>query len=106
MITIGLPKILSIWSELLLAYEGINKFGKNTAEIYAYRLYDTELNDDLEDLEHKDIIAGRNLMEILTLFEDTYPCTITINEGIKIRDLEICGFDHRLHIKVIKDEEV
>ena len=105
-------------ADLVEAFHGVNGYGGNVAEIYAYRLlsYSPTLglatNADCEKLQESEVLrkalieanieAGTNLLFLLEQLNKRYSCKIYVNENVFGQWLAKEGFPYRVHVKVIK----
>ena len=109
MIHAPLKGLLHVWGELVLALHGVNGFGGNVAEIYAYPL---EASDPtFAEKTRRWLAADRSgampinyqpiesLRQLLLLFRDTYECDIAI-DGYPIGDGYMPPTNHRWHIAI------
>jgi hypothetical protein len=119
MINVSLLELLKIWGELVECYHGLNDFGGDTVELYAYRfqpysplghseakqLVDSSLKlDTLAEIERRGAVSLFNIVrELCKQFE----CSAEI-DGIPSNDWmwEIQDrkrvFDHRAHVSIIR----
>ena len=105
--SISMKNALHLWSELEAAYFGINKYGGNVAEIYAYRLIPNHpsygANKELD--AELDLERASALHSILTEFNKHRGCLIKINDRTLGNWLITEEFGHRAHISVQPDPE-
>lgn len=102
-------QLIRLWSELEQAYYGDNKYGGDTAEIYAYTVmeYSPTLGQPegtFEDrkTEHYEE-AAETLCEVLALFEKERGCKVRLDGRTRSRWLRECGrFDHRVRVRVLR----
>ena len=110
MINISIQQLITLWVELEDAYNGVNGFGSDTAEIYAYTVQPhspgygyngggedvvaTEISRELE------LNASKSLYEVLMLFKSKRDCIIFIEERKLGKWLLKDHFHHRLYIRV------
>jgi hypothetical protein len=102
---------LDVWSDLEAAYYGKNKFGGDTAEIYAYRLQQRNPTAEAsmtgfvksgffkESVSEQARLAGRNLLALLALFKKTHECRIILSS--RRAELRRDGLWHRCHVKIV-----
>ena len=111
MIHISTSQLLRLWSELDDAYYGKNRFGGDTAEIYAYTLQpaDPSRNPSLapeheyqEAERYAALQAAQTLFHVLCEFEKIRECSVLVNGKIITHSLAHQPFEHRVHIKVQK----
>lgn len=117
---VSMSQALSVWSELEAAYYGKNGYGKNVAEIYAYRLQEfcptaaythnspTSMGAEAQIEAAKK--AGGALHELIRLFQEHHNCRVVVmdcrpDEVGEHPDILLEGFDHRVHVKVLRDEK-
>jgi hypothetical protein len=108
MTNISINQLLSIWTELEHAYHGTNKFGGNTAEIYAnklmpanamYYLSEGPIGEDIKnEMGNR---AALSLYHILIKFQETHECIIKINDRKLGSWLKSEILFHRDHIMII-----
>lgn len=108
LINLPIYQIMTLWGELVEAYHGVNHYGGNVAELYAYRFQPN--NPAARELlsfegfkKEAEIEAADSLHNILTLFKKEYDCIIKIdgkafNSWRKSRQ----RFSYRVHVTVIK----
>lgn len=103
MLNLSPDRLLDLWHELELAYQGENSFGSNAAEVYVYKLC------DYRPMMHNDILTERecgreaatNLYFVLKKFQEKRHCDIKIDGrdfGVWLMDTPIF---HRVHVQVI-----
>lgn len=119
MLTCSLIEACKIWSEFSECLDGRNGFGSTVCEIYSYRLQPyhpsfhgehpagwkiTGLYRDAERETYES--ASRSLVWLLEAFCHEHKCTATMN-GVSIQEWKEATdyFDHRCHIKIIKENE-
>jgi hypothetical protein len=104
MINISIQQLITLWVELEDAYNGVNGFGSETAEIYAYTLqprspgYD-QGSDKVDSIE-LELDASKSLYEVLVLFKSKRDCDIFIEERKLGKWLLEEKFLHRCHIRI------
>lgn len=103
---------LEVFRQLVEAYHGINGFGSDTAEIYAYHLtpYLPEINfESSKEKATRDmgIIAHRRMVELCRQFERVMDCKLRFDvtrddDGIDLDEWTSKGwpFVHRVHVRV------
>lgn len=97
--------LVSIWSELVEAYHGVNSFGGTVAEIYAYRFmrFDPQvLHPRAVDSAMKAMAdeAGESLVAIVRKFSVDWKCRIEM-DGLDVNSWHARGgYGHRCHIEV------
>ena len=113
-----MSQALSVWSELEAAYYGKNGYGKNVAEIYAYRLQEfcptaayTHNSPTSMGVEAQIEAAKKagGLHELSGFFRSTIFARVVVmdcrpDEVGEHPDILLEGFDHRVHVKVLRDE--
>lgn len=89
-----------LWSELEQAYYGENRFGGDTAELYAYRFVCGTLW--LPDGPRADAVleATQNLYGLLVLFAQERECGIWVNGRLLGPWAAKEPFVHRVHVRV------
>lgn len=101
---------LSIWSDLEQCYHGTNKYGGDTAELYAYRFMPNNptTHHSPFNAEHYSN-AAQSLYAILKHFEQIRECSIMVQMHDKFvpldESLKSYSFHHRIHVKVILSEK-
>lgn len=112
MIYNSLDQLLTVWTELILALEGINHFGGDTAEIYAYTLQPDNpvrrlhLEGEMKEKAENEaaLQAANTLFNVLLHFANKYECKFEI-DGRRVGEWLVHEpFIHRYHIKVIPRE--
>lgn len=115
MLNLSMAQALSVWSDLLEAEFGRNRFGGDTAEIYAYRLQPCSPSAEQpvgvlgqEACRDQGLIASRNLYEILSHFRDVREVEVFVgcgrtDDGRPLGDWMLGEvFQHRTQIRVRK----
>lgn len=116
-LNIPLGELLKLWGELIEAYHGVNGYGGDTAELYAYRFrrddpaarldkVDGEKCQLRKDAEHAaEIDARKALYGLLWLFEHTVTnAKVRIDGKMLYQWQQIAEkFDHRVHVKVVRE---
>ena len=104
--------MMKLWGDLVECYHGVNGYGSDTAEIYAYRLqsyspvvHNGGLMTELKAERAADLnaIAANALASLCEEFARQYDCKVEI-DGHEIGNwlsLVTDQFDHRAHVKVI-----
>jgi hypothetical protein len=117
LLNIKTTDLLIVWADLVEAYHGVNGFGSDTCEIYAFRI--GRLNESTclkEDFYKSEIEARDNLFELLDIFKESYDCDFELilsrtNSEANLKGLKKIkevwlgqkhGFSHREAIRVIK----
>lgn len=115
----SLHQILDVWGDLVAAYHGVNGYGSDTAEIYAYRMLPDcprrRLSPPgcggLTDEAHAEAAqaAARNLYGLLATFREHYPdcriypdCTRSGNGRILGKWYTQVHLDHRTHVRILR----
>lgn len=118
LMTVNLLGMLRVWGLLVEAYHGVNGYGSDTAEIYAYHLtrYSSIVHGGayaigkLLEQEKADnaLHAANALCSIIEEFCSEYAdCRVEI-DGISLAEwCALCNnrrhvYDHRCHVRVIK----
>ena len=108
MLTCSFTEAFKIWEDLVLAYNGINRFGGDTAEIYSYRLEQysplAHTHDNKEDQYKVSLEAIYSLIELLIEFKKTHECDIKV-DGIDLKKWNKNlkkNMRHRYHVKIEK----
>ena len=107
---ISIEQAITVWEDLLQAYEGRHRYGSTTAEIYAYKLipnspaYNAQgtLSEGAKEIEEK---AWQSLICLLNLFKEKHKdCAIQV-EDIPLEQVSFTGgrFIHRVHVSIVKD---
>ena len=101
---------MTVWGELIEAYHGVNGFGGDTAEIYAYRLqgYSPHAHDHRNEkkLSMQARKAASALVAICCEFMRHYEAQLTIDGLDKDRwyaENSFGRFNHRAHVKIWKE---
>jgi hypothetical protein len=118
MINLSMTQVLELWDELRDCIEGYNRYGRDTAEIYAYRLTKQHkpggtAGDGYGDEEECQLAAS--LTELVRLFCFMHNCTAEIAcSGTAIPGTvrifsdrsggAVPPFSHRAHVKIISNE--
>jgi len=103
LIEIDTLELMELWAELNEAYHGINGFGSDTAEIYAYR-FQTKYNALESNMNQIQKDNSKKLLELLRLFCSRYDCDCEV-DGIKLLNLTEFDFNWRVQVKIIKKEK-
>ncbi len=105
MLHLSQSQLIRIWSELEQAYYGDNRYGSDTAEIYAYTVMEHSpifAHDGFDERKQEYYKqAAQTLYKVLTLFETMRGCRIYVN-GLRLGDW-LCRdtFEHRVHVRVL-----
>lgn len=105
LLEVGTFQLMLLWSELTEAYHGVNGFGGNTAEIYAYRFqafspmaHWHKSEKDVEAIERK---AARQLYALLMLFLEYHESArIFVDDRLIGKWVAEMRFNHRVHIRI------
>lgn len=102
-------QLIRLWSELEQAYYGDNKYGGDTAEIYAYEVMEYSpvlcLAQGAFDNQKADAYecAAQTLCEVLAWFAQARECRVRIDgRSLTAWKRDHPPFDHRVHIKVVR----
>lgn len=110
---ISVDQALNLWHELELAYREENRYGGDTAEIYAYTLMPHSpawaRNPDSaifrEDFERLYVNAKGSLCYIIGKFMEKYKCGVTIDDAnFALWATSSVVFSHRCHIQIKKED--
>lgn len=103
-----MTQALHLWSELEASYYGKNKFGGDTAELYAHRFGEfTPLayqptSPLIKEWQTEQFLkSANNLFELLTEFATHRDCEIKVNGRNLGLWLKKEPFAHRVHVQVI-----
>lgn len=113
LLTVNPLEMMKLWGELVECYHGVNGYGSDTAEIYAYRLmpyspvvHNGAMMSILKAERSADLnaTAANALASLCEEFARQYDCKIEIDEcDIRAWLLLVTDqFDHRAHVKVIR----
>lgn len=120
LLQVNIFELMLLWGELVAAYYGVNGFGGDVAEIYAYRFqaYNPTIHcqgqgsqwfaTDIYLSERKDfdILTGRQLVELLKLFCKSYNCAAKVN-NLAVDDFLYRSnvgdiiFNYRVHVEIV-----
>lgn len=115
----SLHQILDVWGDLVAAYHGVNGYGSDTAEIYAYRMLPDcprrRLSPPgcggLTDEAHKEAAqaAAQNLYGLLYAFREHYPDCRIYPAASRSENGRVLGrwllrelLDHRTHVRILR----
>jgi hypothetical protein len=114
MLNIPTHELLLLWGELVEAYHGVNGYGSDTADLYAYRFMRHQptavmvpapepggMMAQIMDDAHKQ--AAWSLFALLVHFREFYGCTIEVDGRRLGKWLAAAPFTHRVHVKVIRN---
>jgi hypothetical protein len=103
---LSIIQALDIWTDLIHAYYGKNLFGKDTAEIYAYRLLPYSPRK-IEDVEEFQCQAAQSLTHLLQLFCESHDCMAHVQHSgsavtgtVRIPGGSVAPFSHRVHVRI------
>ena len=106
---ISIQQLISLWVNLEDAYNGVNGYGGDTAEIYAYTVQSRSPGykpggDGIfaEDNKELELNASRSLYEVLKLFKLKRDCKIYIEERLLGKWLLKERFQLRVHVRIKK----
>ena len=108
MLSLSIEQAVEIWSELEQAYFKANKYGSDTAEIYAYRLLPHSPADHVrasipsfakERLERA-TAAAESLHALLKKFSEHRESDISVDGEDFDPRRKLVPFDHRVHVTV------
>jgi hypothetical protein len=109
LIEVPIVQLLWIWGELVESYHGINGFGGNTAEIYAYRLQGyspmAHTHKNQRQIADKANQAASAIVALCEEFQRAHECTILLDgQGLNawLTTHRHGEFDHRVHVQVTK----
>lgn len=108
LLNLKITDLLYLWTNLVEAYYKVNTYGKDTCEIYAYRLGKLSKGDTFqEEVKRSEFEARDNLFELLDLFKESYNCDMemdgyNLNKFKEIMIKDNLGFEWRIHIKIIQ----
>lgn len=113
---VGVEDVAGVWEDLEDALRGVNGYGGDVAEIYAYRLMPAagpspaaivDLAPSEEEVWGR--VAADNLMSILRRFRELHPeCEVYLDGSdipLDVLDGQIRPFMHRIHVKVASPDE-
>ncbi len=108
MLHLSQAQLIRLWSELEQAYYGDNRYGGDTAEIYAYTVMEHSPifahADGFEQRKQEHYHqAAKTLYEVLTLFETMRECQVYINDMRLGEWLCRDTFDHRVHVRIVTE---
>lgn len=107
--SLSLVQAIGIWSDLLEAYYGVNGYGGNVAEIYAYRLQEynptahSEVFTNLREEAASElaVASARRLQGLIGLFCERYDDARISIDGTTWRHWH-SPLAHRCHVKVTR----
>lgn len=104
---VSLRATLHVWGELVEAYHGVNGYGGDTAEVYAYRLMPYLPTEVLNGYQPEsaprveaEAAAARALYVLLRMFQERYECAIAVDGRTLGPWFARQRFDHRAHVRV------
>jgi len=106
-------QLLALWVQLEDAYNNVNRYGGDIAEIYAYTLQqhspmlDKNTSFGQEARTFAAMQAAESLMAVVKVFQEQRDCKIQIDEKAPKAWYKFVyhKFEHRCHIKVIRKEK-
>lgn len=105
LLQIGPFQLMELWAELVEAWHGVNGFGGDTAEIYAYRFQAyspfAHWHHDEEKLGEIGLQSARQLYELLTMFKVRHDCRIIVDGKPLGAWLKKFPFNHRVHVRIL-----
>ena len=117
MINVSQAQLIDIWCDLEDAYNGCNGFGGDTAEIYAYKLYETNplamqyayspKKNSLMEQAFREVTfkAAESFFHLLKLFIVKRDCRIVIDKRKFGKWLAKEPLIHRVHVKIIRKKK-
>jgi len=106
MINLSINQLLFVWNELVSAYYGVNAYGGNVAEIYAFRLLPCDPLAEHGDKEAQDermMLAAESLFAIMRKFSEDFRCAVyPERHGPDKPAANILLRDGRVHVKVVR----
>ena len=111
--SISIPQALDLWADIEDAYQGINQYGGDELEVYAYRLVWTSPSGyagvhSREESTRLQEEAAETLTAIVLRFCERRNCRAYLSrwkEPIEITpETPIEPFSHRTHIRVVRGE--
>lgn len=94
-------ELMKLWGELVEAYHGVNGFGGDTAELYAYRFL--PYVSSAESAENENYFKARHkLNALLEMFCVAYRCSVLV-DGRHPSHYAHETFSWRAQIKIVKD---
>lgn len=113
LMTVSLLALVGVWGELVEAYHGVNRYGGNTAEIYAYRLMPYSPTAHTHGSKrHMNVVASQAAHALCAIVDEfcmQYECHAKI-DALPIEEwcLRVIHgahvFDHRCHVRIAKKE--
>lgn len=118
---LSINQALSIWSDLEQCYYNDNKYGSDTAELYAYRFMPNSPGVEIHYLDLPEdnfhykrskeayLEAAKSLYNILVHFAKVRDCKVLVEYGSGFKSIEKCEgwlldeiFCHRIHVKIVR----
>ena len=105
--------LMELWGELIECLHGVNGYGGDTAEIYAYRfqMYSPVAHNKINTvagparLKEIAIESGELLAQLCGMFVVRHECAVLIN-GTPLDDWPfVYEFDHRVHVTIKANKE-
>jgi hypothetical protein len=106
MIRLSQMQLICLWSELEQAYYGDNKYGGDTAEIYAYTVMPFSpifMHPDPAFMDRKQEYyqqAAESLVAVVALFAEQRSCWVYIDALTPAEWLKVTVYDHRCKVRV------
>jgi hypothetical protein len=94
---------MRLWGELVEAAHGVNTFGGDTAELYAYRFSTDSPAATLgvgDAVRTQAIERGAALYDLLSMFAMAYTRRVEVDGERLTRAMRTRPFVHRVHVKV------
>lgn len=103
-------ELMRVWGELVEAYHGVNGYGGDTAEVYAYRLMGRNPAAEASSTGYRsggavrkqERVARLAFAQLCTAFELEYGCEVRIDDHKPEDWVMVTRFDHRAHVKVVR----
>jgi hypothetical protein len=101
---ISMDQLINLWVQLEDAYRGVNGYGGDTAEIYAYTVQARPPGYPwgffAEDDKEFELKASKSLYEVLNLFKKKRKCVIYVEGRLLGEWLLKERFHHRVHVRI------
>ena len=107
MLNLTTNQLLNLWGQLTQAYDGVNSYGRDVAEIYLFECMVYCPSVERGDLKEKKLIikmALDSLNAVLDKFTLDWDCTLEVDGVLWSKDSPLGDIDMdttRFHIKVI-----
>ncbi len=109
LLKVDFETLVDIWEELVLAFNGVNHYGGDTAEIYAFNLIKYRPVLSFNEFRDDDYCAAADIIvEICLMFQQKHNCKVEIDGQAVLRKWRIdvgSSFKHRCHIKITKSKK-